>query len=97
MQTELVAGSGRSVDRSSVFSQPAQPRCRSPLAHRCREVLIAMLDHAAPDADMTAADPESDKTDRGVPIEGAAGVIATHHSEGLPSTRRSIMIRSLTV
>lgn len=70
MQTELVAFGQDLVDRwtGALFSlSPRNPDAARHFCTSAREVLIAMLDHAAPDSGVVAANPLCDKTDKGVP------------------------------
>lgn len=70
MQAELAAYGRDLVDRwtGALFSlSPRNPDAARHFCTSAREVLIAMIDHEAPDALVTAADPNCDKTDRGVP------------------------------
>ncbi|HEX3813006.1 MAG TPA: hypothetical protein VHX59_09205 [Mycobacteriales bacterium] len=70
MQTELATFGQDLVDRWTGALFALSPRNPDAARHFCtsaREVLIAMLDHEAPDAVVTAADPDCDRKDKGVP------------------------------
>lgn len=74
MQAELVAFGQDLVDRwtGALFSlSPRNPDAARHFCTSAREVLIAMLDHAAPDSGVVAANPLCDKTDKGVPTRRA--------------------------
>lgn len=74
MQTELVAFGQDLVDRwtGALFSlSPRNPDAARHFCTSAREVLIAMLDHAAPNSGVVTANPQCDKTDKGVPTRRA--------------------------
>jgi hypothetical protein len=74
MVAELSAFSRDLVDRwkGALFSlSPDNPDAARHFCTSAREVLISMLDIAAPDAGVTAADPNCDLTDKGVPTRRA--------------------------
>lgn len=74
MQTELAMFGQDLVDRwiGALFSlSPYNPDAARHFCTSAREVLIAMIDHAAPDSRVAEADPECDRTDKGVPTRRA--------------------------
>lgn len=74
MQAELSTFSEDLVDRwtGALFSlSPRNPDAARHFCTSAREVLIAMIGHAAPDSRVTEADPTCDRTDRGVPTRRA--------------------------
>lgn len=74
MQTELETFGQDLVDRwtGALFSlSPRNPDAARHFCTSAREVLIAMIDGAAPDARVAEADPACDRTDRGVPTRRA--------------------------
>jgi hypothetical protein len=74
MQAELATFGQDLVDRwtGALFSlSPSNPDAARHFCTSAREVLISMLDHAAPDSGVTAADPSCDMTDKGVPTRRA--------------------------
>lgn len=74
MQAELASFGQDLVDRwtGALFSlSPRNPDAARHFCTSAREVLIAMIDHAAPDSGVTAANSECDRTDRGVPTRRA--------------------------
>ncbi|WP_026820730.1 hypothetical protein [Arthrobacter castelli] len=74
MQTELATFGPDLVDRwtGALFSlSPRNPDAARHFCTSAREVLIAMLDQAAPDSGVTGANPECAKTDKGVPTRRA--------------------------
>ncbi|WP_221857300.1 hypothetical protein [Microbacterium marinilacus] len=74
MQSELAPFGQDLVDRWSGALFSLSPRNPDAARHFCtsaREVLIAMIDHAAPDQGVVEADPTCDRTDRGVPTRRA--------------------------
>ena len=74
MQAELATFGQDLVDRwtGALFSlSPRNPDAARHFCTSAREVLIAMIDYAAPDSGVTAANSECDRTDRGVPTRRA--------------------------
>jgi hypothetical protein len=74
MQTELAAFGQDLVDRwtGAVFSlSPSNPDAARHFCTSAREVLITMIDSAAPDLRVVEADPACDRTDKGVPTRRA--------------------------
>lgn len=74
MQAELAAFGQDVVDRwtGALFSlSPQNPDAARHFCTSSREVLIAILDHEAPDAVVIAADPHCQRTDRGEPTRRA--------------------------
>lgn len=74
MQTELATFGQDLVDRwtGALFSlSPRNPDAARHFCTSAREVLIAMIDHAAPDSRVVEADPACDRTDKGVPTRRA--------------------------
>lgn len=74
MQAELAAFGQDLVDRwtGALFSlSPSNPDAARHFCTSAREVLIAMIDGAAPDACVAEADPGCARTDKGVPTRRA--------------------------
>ncbi|WP_044507867.1 hypothetical protein [Gordonia sp. KTR9] len=74
MQTELLRFGPDLVDRwtGALFSlSPRNPDAARHFCTSAREVLIAMIDGAAPDSRVAEADPSCSRTDRGVPTRRA--------------------------
>lgn len=74
MQSELATFGQDLVDRwtGALFSlSPRNPDAARHFCTSAREVLIAMIDGAAPDTRVTEAEPACDRTDRGVPTRRA--------------------------
>jgi hypothetical protein len=74
MEAELSTFAQDLVDRwkGALFSlSPSNPDAARHFCTSAREVLISMLDIAAPDSGVTAADPNCDRTDKGVPTRRA--------------------------
>lgn len=74
MQTELAAFGQDLVDRwtGALFSlSPLNPDAARHFCTSAREVLIAMIDGAAPDNRVAETDPVCDRTDKGVPTRRA--------------------------
>lgn len=74
MQTELATFGQDLVDRwtGALFSlSPGNPDAARHFCTSAREVLIAMINNAAPDAQVTGADPDCDRTDWGAPTRRA--------------------------
>jgi hypothetical protein len=74
MEAELSVFGQDLVDRwtGALFSlSPRNPDAARHFCTSAREVLIAMLDQAAPDSGVKAADPNCDKTDKGIPTRRA--------------------------
>lgn len=74
MEAELSTFSQDLVDRwkGALFSLSASnPDAARHFCTSAREVLVSMLDIAAPDSGVTAADPSCDRTDKGVPTRRA--------------------------
>lgn len=74
MQEELAAFGHDLVDRwtGALFSlSPSNPDAARHFCTSAREVLIAMIDGAAPDSSVAEADPSCDRTDKGVPTRRA--------------------------
>lgn len=74
MQAELATFGADLVDRwtGALFSlSPSNPDAARHFCTSAREVLITMIDSAAPDSDVAEADPACDRTDKGVPTRRA--------------------------
>lgn len=74
MQAELATFGQDLVDRwiGALFSlSPRNPDAARHFCTSAREVLIAMIDGAAPDAHVVEAEPTCDRTDKGVPTRRA--------------------------
>lgn len=74
MQAELAAFGQDLVDRwmGALFSlSPSNPDAARHFCTSAREVLITMIDSAAQDSSVTEADPDCDRTDKGVPTRRA--------------------------
>lgn len=74
MQTELATFGQDLVDRwtGALFSlSPRNPDAARHFCTSAREVLIAMIDSAAPDARVAGADPGCDRTENGAPTRRA--------------------------
>ena len=74
MEAELSTFAQDLVDRwkGALFSlSPSNPDAARHFCTSAREVLISMLDIAAPDSDVAVADSNCDRTDRGVPTRRA--------------------------
>lgn len=74
MQAELTAFGQDLVDRwtGALFSlSPRNPDAARHFCTSAREVLITMIDGAAPDSQIVEADPYCDRTDKGVPTRRA--------------------------
>lgn len=74
MQAELAAFGQDLVDRwtGALFSlSPSNPDAARHFCTSAREVLIAMIDTAAPDSRVAEADPDCAQTDKGVPTRRA--------------------------
>ena len=74
MQAELAMFGEDLVDRwaGALFSlSPRNPDAARHFCTSAREVLIAMIDHVAPDSRVVEANPECDRTDKGVPTRRA--------------------------
>ncbi|WP_202976208.1 hypothetical protein [Kocuria carniphila] len=74
MQDELATFGTDLVDRwaGALFSlSPRNPDAARHFCTSAREVLIAMIDSAAPDANVAGADPDYDRTDKGAPTRRA--------------------------
>lgn len=96
MQAELAKFGQDLVDRWSGALFSLSPRNPDAARHFCtsaREVLIAMIDHAAPDAGVVAGDPECAKTDKGVPTRRAK-VSYLLHRKGVESEPIETLVES---
>jgi hypothetical protein len=74
MEAELSSFAQDLVDRwkGALFSlSPSNPDAARHFCTSAREVLISMLDISAPDMDVAAADPNCDRTDKGIPTRRA--------------------------
>ncbi|GAA4705746.1 hypothetical protein GCM10025781_26320 [Kocuria gwangalliensis] len=74
MQAELAAFGQDLIDRwtGALFSlSPSNPDAARHFCTSAREVLIAMIDGAAPDSSVVEADPSCDRTDKRVPTRRA--------------------------
>lgn len=74
MEAELATFTQDLVDRwkGALFSlSPSNPDAARHFCTSAREVLISMLDIAAPDSNVSAADPNCDRTDNGFPTRRA--------------------------